>query len=173
MDHYIPKRRIPVTLWSSDLPGLAGSIFLDLDAAGNQHQTLLEKLNESARFIAVAVGSEGRIHLVNKRRVTRVTAGRHVVPCDIFARGFKPWREEPVEIRLCDGAFLAGRVWMPLERESQRISDFMNGSSEFVALLTPVAVHLVNVAAIVGIQVTEAAGAPLAPHTIDGMATIW
>src|SRR5262249_26126753 len=56
MDHYIPKRRIPVTLWSSDLPGVAGSIFLDLDAAGNQHQTLLEKLNESARFLPVAVG---------------------------------------------------------------------------------------------------------------------
>jgi hypothetical protein len=58
MDHYIPKRRIPVTLWSSDLPGVAGSIFIDLDAAGNQHQTLLEKLNESARFLPVAVGPE-------------------------------------------------------------------------------------------------------------------
>lgn len=173
MDHYIPKRRIPVTLWSSDLPGLVGSIFLDLDAAGNQHQTLLEKLNESARFIAIAVGPEGRIHLINKRRVARVTAGRQVVQSDVFARGFRPWREEPVEIRLCDGAFLAGRVWMPLERESQRISDFMNRAGEFVALLTPVAVHLVNVAAIVGVQVTETAGAPLAQHSVDGMASVW
>src|SRR5262245_15088593 len=49
MDHYIPKRRIPVTLWSNDLQGLQGSLFLDLDAAGNRHQTVLEKLNESAR----------------------------------------------------------------------------------------------------------------------------
>jgi len=170
MDHYIPKRRIPVTLWSSDLPGVAGSIFLDLDAAGNQHQTLLEKLNESARFLPVAVGPEGRIHLFNKRRLTRVTAGRQVVPSDVFARGFRPWREEPAEVMLCDGTLLAGRIWMPLERASQRISDYMNEGGEFVALLTPVAVHLVSAAAVVGIQVSEVAGAPLAPVVSGGFA---
>ena len=67
MDHYIPKRRISVTLWSSDLPGLEGSIFLDLDAAGNQHQTVLEKLNESARFLPVAVGAEGGVDVHDSR----------------------------------------------------------------------------------------------------------
>jgi hypothetical protein len=170
MDHYIPKRRIPVTLWSSDLPGLAGSIFLDLDAAGNQHQTLLEKLNESARFLPVAIGPEGRIQLVNKRRVTRVTAGRHVVQSDVFARGFQPWREEPAEILLCDGTTLAGRIWMPLERESQRISDFVNRGAEFIALISPIAVHLVNTAAVVGIQVSEVAGAPLAQSAAERLA---
>ena len=170
MDHYIPKRRIPVTLWSSDLPGLPGSIFLDLDAAGNQHQTLIEKLNESARFLPVAVGPEGRIHLVHKRRVTRVTAGRHVVQTDVFARGFRPWREEPVEILLSDATTISGRMWMPLERASQRISDFMNEGAEFVAVLTPIAVHLVNTAAIVSLQVEEVAGAPLARVALDGFA---
>src|SRR5262249_30726853 len=162
---------IPVTLWSSELAGLAGSIFLDLDAAGNQHQTLLEKLNESARFLPIAVGPEGRIHLVNKRRVTRVTAGRQVVQSDVFARGFKPWREEGAEILLSDGTLLAGRVWMPLDRESQRLSDFVNGAGEFLALLTPVAVHLVNVGAIASLQVSEVMGAPLARATLDGFAT--
>jgi hypothetical protein len=170
MDHYIPKRRIPVTLWSSNLAGLAGSIFLDLDAAGNQHQTLLEKLNESARFLPVAVGPEGRIHLVNKLRITRVTAGRQVVQSDVFDRGFKPWREEPAELLLSDGTMLAGRIWMPLERETQRISDFMNGRGAYVALLTPVAVHLVNAAAIASMQVSEAVGAPLARASTDGFA---
>ncbi|TMQ69116.1 MAG: hypothetical protein E6K80_12750 [Candidatus Eisenbacteria bacterium] len=171
MDHYIPKRRIPVTLWSSDLAGLAGSIFLDLDAAGNQHQTLLEKLNESAAFLPVAVGPEGRIHLVNKRRITRVTAGRQVVQSDIFARGFKPWREEPAELLLSDGTMLAGRVWMPLERESQRISDFVNEGGAFLALLTSLAVHLVNVRAIASLQVSEVVGASLARSSWDGVAT--
>lgn len=170
MDHYIPKRRIPVTLWSSELAGLAGSIFLDLDAAGNQHQTLLEKLNESARFLPVAVGPEGRIHLINKRRVTRVTAGRQVVQSDIFARGFKPWREEGAEILLNDGTMLSGRVWMPLDRESQRLSDFMNQGGEFIALLTPVAVHLIHAGAIASLQVAEVVGAPLARVSLDGFA---
>ncbi len=41
MDHYIPKRRVPVTLWSRDLQGVAGALFLDLDATGVRHQTLL------------------------------------------------------------------------------------------------------------------------------------
>jgi hypothetical protein len=169
MDHYIPKRRIPVTLWSSELPGLAGSIFLDLDAAGNQHQTLLEKLNESARFIPLAVGPEGRIHLVNKRRVTRVTAGRQVVQSDVFARGFTPWREEQAEVLLCDGTSLAGRVWMPLGRRTQRISDFINEGGEFFALLTPIAAHLVNAAAVVEVQVSERAGAALASMAGNGL----
>ncbi|MEK7329235.1 MAG: hypothetical protein AAB290_05125 [Candidatus Eisenbacteria bacterium] len=163
MDHYIPKRRIPVTLWSGDLTGLQGWIFLDLDAAGNRHQTVLEKLNETSRFLPVAIGDEGRIQLVNKHRVSRVTTGRQVIQSDVFARGFQPWREEEAEVGLDDGTTLAGRIWMPLQRESQRISDFMNQRGwEYFALITPIAVHLVNTAAVVGIQLSESAGTPLA-----------
>jgi len=162
MDHYIPKRRIPVTLWSGDLKGLQGWIFLDLDAAGNRHQTVLEKLNETSRFVPVAVGDDGRIQLVNKHRVSRVTTGRQVIQSDVFARGFQPWREEEAEITLDDGTTLSGKIWMPLQRESQRISDFMNQRGrEYFALITPIAVHLVNTAAVVGVQLSESAGAPL------------
>jgi hypothetical protein len=163
MDHYIPKRRIPVTLWSSQLAGLQGWVFLDLDAAGNRHQTVLGKLNESSSFLPVAVGEEGLIQLVNKRRLSRLTTGRQVIQSDVFARGFQPWREEEAEIALDDGTVLAGRVWMPLERESQRLSDFMNqGGGEFFALVTPVGVHLVHSTAVVTIKLSESAGAPLA-----------
>jgi hypothetical protein len=162
MDHYIPKRRIPVTLWSHDLQGLPGWVFLDLDAAGNRHQTVIEKLNESARFLPVAVGDEGRILLVNKNRLCRVAIGSQVIQSDVFARGFRPWREEEAELALSDGSSLAGRVWMPLERETQRISDFMNQQGwQYFVLLTPVALHLVNAAAVVGMKLAESAGAPL------------
>ncbi|HKQ57480.1 MAG TPA: hypothetical protein VJY35_06400 [Candidatus Eisenbacteria bacterium] len=171
MDHYIPKRRIPVTLWSSQLTGLQGWVFLDLDAAGNRHQTVLGKLNESSNFLPVAVGEEGLIQLVNKRRLARLTTGRQVIQSDVFARGFQPWREEEAEIALDDGTTLAGRVWMPLERESQRISDFMNQSGgEFFALVTPVGVHLVNSTAVVTVKLSESAGAPLATAEADGAA---
>jgi hypothetical protein len=163
MDHYIPKRRIPVTLWSGDLGGLQGWIFLDLDAAGNRHQTLLEKLNESCRFLPVAVGQDGRIQLVNKRRVSRLTAGRQVIQSDMFSRGFEPSREEEAEVSLDDGTTLVGRIWMPMQRESQRVSDFMNQRGrDYFTLITPIAVHLVNTAAVVGIKLTESMGAPLA-----------
>jgi len=163
MDHYIPKRRIPVTLWSVDLGGLQGWIFLDLDAAGNRHQTVLEKLNETSRFLPVAIGDDGRIQLVNKHRVSRVTTGRQVIQSDVFARGFQPSRDEEAEVSLNDGTTLAGRIWMPLQRESQRISDFMNQRGwEYFSLNTPIAVHLVNTAAVVGIKLSESAGAPLA-----------
>lgn len=163
MDHYIPKRRIPVTLWSGDLKGMQGWVFLDLDAAGNRHQTVLEKLNETSRFLPVATGDDGRIQLVNKHRVSRVTTGRQVIQSDVFARGFQPWREEGAEVTLDDGTTLSGRIWMPLQRESQRISDFMNQRGwEYFALITPIAVHLVNTASVVGIQLSESAGAPLA-----------
>lgn len=172
MDHYIPKRRIPVTLWSSQLMGLQGWVFLDLDAAGNRHQTVLGKLNESSGFVPVAVGEEGLIQLVNKRRLSRLTTGRQVIQSDVFARGFQPWREEEAELVLDDGTLLSGRVWMPLQRESQRISDFMNQrDGEFFALVTPVGVHLVNGAAVVSVKLAESAGAPLTVGDRDGDGT--
>src|SRR5262249_31224375 len=67
MDHYIPKRRVPVTLWSAELQAVPARIFLDIDSNG-AHPTLLEKLNESAPFLTAAVGDEGRIHLVRRSR---------------------------------------------------------------------------------------------------------
>src|SRR6185436_3743201 len=136
MDHYIPKRRIPVTLWSGHLLGLQGWVFLDLDASGNRHQTVLGKLNESSRFLPVAVGDDGRIQLINKRRLSRLTTGRQVIQSDVFARGFQPWREEEAEVVLDDGTSIEGRIWMPLQRETQRLSDFMNQrEGDFVALV--------------------------------------
>ena len=176
MDHYIPKRRIPVTLWSGHLPGLQGWVFLDLDAAGNRHQTVLGKLNESTRFLPVAVGEEGRIHLINKRRLSRLTTGRQVIQSDVFARGFLPWREEEAELALDDGTLVAGRIWMPLQRETQRLSDFMNQrEGDFIALVSPIAVHLINSGAVVDVQLRESAGPPLTAFDtgtprVDGLA---
>lgn len=173
MDHYIPKRRIPVTLWSGHLMGLQGWVFLDLDASGNSHQTVLGKLNESTRFLPVAVGEEGRVHLINKRRLARLTTGRQVIQSDVFARGFLPWREEEAEVSLDDGTLVAGRIWMPMQRETQRLSDFMNQrDGDFLALVTPIAVHLINGGSVVAVQLQESAGAPLAafdpgPGTAD------
>jgi len=162
MDHYIPKRRIPVTLWSGHLLGLQGWVFLDLDASGNRHQTVLGKLNESSRFLPVAVGDDGRIQLINKRRLSRLTTGRQVIQSDVFARGFQPWREEEAEVVLDDGTSIEGRIWMPLQRETQRLSDFMNQrEGDFVALVTPIAVHLINSGSVVAVLLRESAGAPL------------
>ena len=160
MDHYIPKRRVSVTLWSRDLQGVVGSVFLDLDASGARHQTILEKLNESSPFLAVAVGEEGRIHLFNKSRLGRVTPGRLVLQTDVFTRGFQPWREEETEVVLTDGLTLQGKVWMPLQRESQRLSDFMNQQvAGFFVVLTSVGPHLVHPSGVIGLRLSESAGA--------------
>jgi hypothetical protein len=168
MDHYTPKRRVPVTLWSPHLPGVAAAIFLDLDATGARHQTILEKLNESSPFLPAAVGEEGRIHLFNKSRLLRVTPGRLVLQSDVFTRGFQPWREEEAAVVLADGLTLQGRVWMPLQRESQRLSDFMNQQAAgFVVVLTAVGPHLVHPAGIVEMKLPESAGAPVASRDED------
>jgi len=162
MDHYIPKRRVPVTLWSNAVQGVQAQLFLDLDATTKRHQTILEKLNESGSFVPVAIGDEGRTHLFNKTMLVRLTMGRQVIQSDVYARGFQPWREEDAEVLFGDGTSLSGRVWMPLTRDSQRLSDFMNqqGSSFFV-LTTSTGLHLVNAAAVVQIALSESAGAPL------------
>ena len=163
MDHYTPKRRIPVTLWTRERQGFACHLFLDLDATGNGHQTVIEKLNESSPFLPVAVGVEGRIHLVNKERILRVTPGRPVLQNDVYARGFDPWREEEAELTMSDGTSLIGRVWMPMRRETQRLSDFMNGQgSGFFVLVTTSATHLVNAVGVTEMVLSESAGMPLA-----------
>lgn len=167
MDHYIPKRRVPVTLWSDELRGAPGQIFLDLDSSGNRHQTILEKLNESAPFLPVAMGEEGRIHLFNRRRLSRIVPARQVLQSDVFARGFEPWREERAELVLSDGARLSGRIWMSLERETQRISDFMNQQgSGFFVLIAQTGLHLIRAEALVEIELAESAGAPLAAESL-------
>ena len=131
-----------VTLWSNGLEAVPAQLFLDLDAATRNHQTVLEKLNESSPFLPAAVGEEGRIHLFNKSRLMRVTPGRSVILADVFSRGFRPWREEEAELTLVDGSAIAGRVWMPLDRETQRLSDYMNQASGFMVVLTTVAALL-------------------------------
>jgi hypothetical protein len=89
--------------------------------------------------------------------------GRQVIQSDIYHRGFQPWREEEAELLTADGTHLAGRVWMPLQRESQRLSDFMNQlGGAFFVLSTPAGVHLVNARAVVEVRLSESAGAPLA-----------
>jgi hypothetical protein len=169
MDHYIPKRRVPVTLWSTPLQATAAHLFLDLDPSGSRHQTLLEKLNESSPFLPVAVGDEGRIHLVQRRRIVRVSPQRHVLQSDVFTRGFQPWREERADLTMSDGAELSGRVWMPLERETERLSDYLNrlGPSFFV-LLTSSGLHLLNAGAVVDVELAESAGAPLSTESLTG-----
>lgn len=170
MDHYVPKRRLPVTLWSPDLPGVAGQLFLDLDATGIRHQTILEKLNESSKFVPLAIGREGQIHLYNRERLTRVTPGAQVIQSDVFARGFTPWREERATVLLSDGARLSGKVWTPLQRASQRLSDFMNQQAAgFFVLATPTGLHLVNSAAVVEMELEEGVGAPLEDENDDAM----
>src|SRR6266511_4046597 len=163
MDHYIPKRRVPIFYWSADHRRAEGQIFLDLDPSGSRHQTILSQLNSPARFLPVATGAEGRIELINRVRLLRLVPGPDVLHSDVFTRGFTPSREEDAEVWLTDGNSVSGSVWMPLERPSQRISDFMNQRGrEFFVLLRGREVHLVNAGAVARMAVSESAGAPLA-----------
>ena len=162
MDHHIPKRRVDIRLWSADSRGAQGQIFLDLDPLGSQHQTVLAKLNEPSRFLPVAVGPEGRIELLHKSRLVRVQPGAGVLQSDVFTRGFAPWKEEEAEVWLSDGSAVSGRVWMALERPTQRVSDFMNQRGlDFFVLLAGREVQLIHSAAVVRMALSESAGAPL------------
>jgi hypothetical protein len=162
MDLYIPKRRIPVTLWSEARDAVAAQLFMDMDAEVEGRVTLLDKLNESSPFLTTAQGPDGRIHLVRKAGLLRVTPGRTVLLTDVFVRGFDPWREEEVECVLRDGSVIAGRLWMPLARATQRLSDFMNQIGDgFFVLLGASGPHLVRAGGVAELKLAESAGAPL------------
>lgn len=171
MDHYVPKRRIPVTLWVRGREAVAAHLFLDIEGERRGHATLLQKLNESTPFLAAAVGPEGRIHLFHKSLLVRVTPGRGVLQSDVFARGFDPWREEEASCALADGTELSGRIWMPLSRATQRLSDHLNQIGDgFFVLLTAVGPHLVSPRGVVEVGLAESAGAPLAADLEDASA---
>src|SRR6185369_14427373 len=104
MDHYIPKRRIPIQFWSADHGAAEGQIFLDLDPSGSRHQTILTQLNSPSRFLPVATGEDGRIELINRTRLLRLVPGPDVLQSDVFTRGFAPSREEDAEVWLTDGS---------------------------------------------------------------------
>ena len=168
MDHYIPKRRLPVTLWAPGRDAVAAHLFLDMEVGVRGPRTLIEKLNESAPFLAAAVGPEGRIHLFNKSRILRVTPGRGVLHSDVFARGFEPWREEEAECTLSDGTELAGKVWMPLARESQRLSDYLNAIGDgFFVMLSGAGPHLLSPRGLLEMRLAESAGAPLSGTDLE------
>jgi hypothetical protein len=165
MDHYIPKRRVAVTWWSVDQGPAEGQIFLDLDPEGSRHQTILSKLNSPSRFLPVATGADGRIELVSRIRLVRIVPGPDVLHSDVFTRGFAPAREEDAEVWLTDGSSVSGRIWMPLERPTQRLSDFLNlRGREFFVLLRGREPQLVNAAAVARMSLGESAGAPLTSH---------
>ncbi len=162
MDHHVPKRRIPVTLWFHDRQGMAAHVFLDLDARGEHHPTALDMLNQSTPFIPVVVGDEGRVHLVRRQHLVRVTSNRESIASDLYARGFKEWREERVDVSLSEGTRLAGRIWMPIERDTQRISDFLNElGNQFFVLISPAGTHLINASAVARIELDEEPGVSL------------
>ncbi len=169
MDHYVPKRRIAVTLWTSDSQGVPGHLFLDLDARGSQHPTLLDMLNLSTPFLPVIVGDEGRVHLFRRERLTRVTPARQTLQSDLYARGFQEWREEFADVSLAEGTRLQGRIWIPLERPTERLSDFLNRmNGRFFVIVTPSGTTFVNAAAVASVELNEGAGAPLAsPESTD------
>lgn len=161
MDHHIPKRRVPVTYWCSERGEAHGQIFLDLDPTGGRHRTVLAWLNSPSRFIPVVTGPDGRIELVDRSRWRRLVPGPEVSQSDVFAYGVSPWREEDAEVWLTDGSSMVGRIRMPLERPTQRLSDFLNrlGSDWFVLRQGPVT-HLVNGAAVTRVVPMPADAAP-------------
>jgi len=56
---------------------------------------------------------------------------------------------------------------MPLERETQRLSDFMNQrGGGFFVLITQSGFHLLNAAAVVELELSESAGAPIGSEAL-------
>lgn len=149
MDHRIPKRRVPVSFWCTDRGAAEGRILLDLDPTGRRHPTILSRLNSPSRFIPVETGPDGRVELCNRSRWLRLVPGPDVPADDVFAPGRGPSREEETDVWLTDGSRLSGRIWMPLERPTQRLSDFVNQRPDaFIVLRRDREVQLLNVAAV-------------------------
>ena len=162
MDHRIPTRRVPVTYWTVDQGQAHGQIFLGLDPTGDRHQTVLARLNSPSRFIPMASSPDGRIELINRTRLLRLAPGPEVSRGDVYAHGGTPSREEDVEVWLIDGSSVRGHLWMPLERPTQRLSDFLDRKgSDWLVLRVATGLQLVNGAAVARWVPMPAVDAPL------------
>jgi len=105
-------------------------------------QTVLERLNERVRVLAVVRGDD--THLINRELIDWVAPGAHVDHDLVWPRALHATREEHVRVHMMSGGTFEGTIAVEMPEGFNRVSDFLNGDDDFFALKAGSRVVLVN-----------------------------
>jgi hypothetical protein len=146
-----PKRRqepelqycLPVKLaWGGNTP-VEGELTLARQSEFRSGpQTILERLNERVRVLAVVRGDN--THLINRELIDWVAPGAHVDHDLVWPLAYHATREEHVRVHMMSGGTFEGVIAVEMPEGFNRVSDFLNGDDDFFALKAGSRLVLVN-----------------------------
>ena len=145
MAGYVSKIRVAVRLAVGGLPPMEG--FLSLESGTRNHarpETILEKLNSSARVIPFHRGADNAVLLVNRMEIEYVGAGDDVTMDYVMPPAYRVTLQERVRLRLTSGVELRGVLRLELPDDLNRVSDYLNTGDDYFPLALPGEVLLVN-----------------------------
>lgn len=149
MARFVEKIRTRVRLAQPGREPVGG--FLALAPQAPYHEgpeTILELLNSSLNVIPFIREDDEAVILLTRTNIEWLAAGPDVPPELIHPPAYSFTREERVDLVLNDGRRIDGLVQMELPEDYNRISDFLNGSDDFYALVTRWGTVLINKAAV-------------------------
>ena len=163
MPRFIEKIRVPVRLARIGAPPWVGCLSLmPLAELHEGPETLLERLNASARILPLELGDDEGVLLVTRLHIQWVEAGPEVEERLVRVAPYMATREEHVRLSMTGGESFEGILAMEMPNEFNRASDFLNGPDDFFALRTATGTRLVHKACVVDVQVRNALAAPRA-----------
>lgn len=136
-DLRVEKRNELVNLFMADGLIFEATVFLAKYAMYHSgEQTVLDLLLEEDPFLP-AKTTDGEFHLVRKGMISHIR-------CQVELDPALEYTERQVKISFLGGEFLQGLIKMDLPFHSARLTDYINGGSEFFPLFSGDHTYLVN-----------------------------
>jgi len=136
-DLRVEKRQEQVCLFMADGLVLEATVFLAKYAMHHTgEQTVLDLLLEDDPFLP-AKAADGEFHLVRKGMISHLR-------CRVDLDPALEYTERNVKISFLGGELLQGFVKMDLPTHAARLTDYINGGSEFFPLFSGEHSYLVN-----------------------------
>ena len=162
MPEYIPKLKAAVVLCQVGQEQLEGSVSLAAQTRFHDGpETILERLNSRDRILPFHRKRDGAVLLLSRLELEWVAAGRGVERDLVCPRTYQVTREERVRVRFTSGNEMEGLLQMELPETLNRASDFLNGEEDFVPLVTPQGIVLLNKHRVLYTRVYESSPLPL------------
>lgn len=136
-DLRVEKRQEQVSLFMADGLVLEATVFLAHYAMLHSgEQTVLDLLLEEDPFLP-AKASNGDFHLIKKGMISHIR-------CEVELDPVLEYTDREVKISFLGGEVLQGTIKMDLPAHSARLTDYINGGTEFFPLFSGKLSYLVN-----------------------------
>ena len=140
----VPMQLTHATFWTEDKATFDGTFFLHLSAeAHDGPETVLDRLDTPDPFMVLGVADDGPVIILNKVQIIRVDLPAEAGPKEMGAL-LPAAYVEPVRVRLINGEQLDGTIRIEGPVGRQRLSDFLNAPTAYVALQGPAHLHLLQ-----------------------------